>query len=656
VTSSRTAIGIVVLFLGLGGLAHAVEHWEPIGPSYDPGYPTVDPPFAVSESGYFVTNYSGVWQSPDGKNWARTGRGLFFLTAFPVSPPAGVRAFALDASSPSTMYAGTSGGGVYKSINAGGTWSPANTGLTNSVVQVLAAVPGSPGTLYAGTLGAVFKTVDGAASWTRIDNGLANMNITSLAVDLSAHSTVYAGTWNAGVFKSTNAGTTWVQTTLRTEGEPGTPGIYALAVDPSRPGVVYAGAYHHTFRSDDAGATWTALTGRSGDGGAISIAIDPLSPSTLYVTDVNGFYRSDDRGLTWSQLRGLGGSVAVDPRSDAVYRSSKDSGFARSRDRGETWEMLTNGPLSYPIFRVTAGRSRSTIYALAFETNYAQCPDGCSPLSRTDDEGVTWRDVTPTGLTGGLLDATEIAVDPTSDSVLYAGRAGLLKSTDGGQTWARSEAGLPADSTVFSIAVDPNVPSTAYAGTSAGLFRSQDAGAHWVATTVSGSVTAVAVDPSNPSLVYAGTLPTGLYRSSDRGGSWTPFVDGLTGEPVLSLAIDPSDSNVYAATRDSEAFRTNRSGTWESISEGLPPGFTVRSFAFDSSLGAVYAGLDSDRVFVTTTGRIFWSEIIAPVGGGFQLATNPMRPGTLFVAGELGLFEGTIDSSQRRRPRLVPFR
>ena len=658
-TVKRTKIWICLSFLmTCVGAARGADHWEPIGPYYEPGSSFVDPPFAVSASRFIVTTFSGVFQSSDGKTWTRTGRGLnlFFPNAPRVFPPPGVRAFVIDASSPTTLYAGTSGGGVYKTIDGGGTWTTANTGLTNLVVQVMAAVPGAPGTLYAGTLGAVFKTTNGAASWIRVDNGLANMNITSLAVDPSAPSTVYAGTWSDGVFKTTDAGASWVQTALRTEGEPETPGIYALAVDPAVPGIVYAGSYHHTFRTADGGASWVALEGRSFDGGGLSIAIDPRLPSTLYVTTPSGFYRSDDRGGTWQQLRGIGGAVAMDPQTDALYRSSQDSGFARSLDRGETWVTLTNGFLSYPILQLVA--SRSAVYVLAGRTNSPQCLlSGCTPLFRSDDGGVNWTDVSPPGVTSGN-DVTEIAVAPTSEAVVYAGGSGLTKSIDGGRTWTPAESGLPAESAVSAIAVDPGLPTTVYAGTSNGLYRSPDAGAHWQPTTVSGEVTSIAVDPAGSSTVYAATRAPDVYRSSDHGASWTVADAGLAGEHVLTLAIDPTDLSVYAATNESGTYRSADHGaTWDSVSEGLPPGFTVRSFAFDAVLGIIYTGLDQDRVFESPASRIHWSEIDAPVGVGSELATDPLAPGTLFAAGEIGLFERTVDALPRRRSRLiVPFR
>jgi hypothetical protein len=112
-----------------------------------------------------------------------------------------VTALAINPQTPTTVYAGTSGGGVFKSTNGGGSWSPANTGLPiTNVVQVLALDSRSPATLYAGTSGGVFKTTDGGGSWSALNAGLTNLDVQTLAVDSSTPPRVYAGTNGGGVF------------------------------------------------------------------------------------------------------------------------------------------------------------------------------------------------------------------------------------------------------------------------------------------------------------------------------------------------------------------------------------------------------------------------------------------------------------------------
>lgn len=95
---------------------------------------------------------------------------------------------------PRVLYAGTYLGGVFKSGNAGGGWTPMNTGLTSSYVPVLAIYLSAPTTLYAATSSGVFKSVNGDGSWTAVNTGLLNTNVSALAIDPSASATLYAGT------------------------------------------------------------------------------------------------------------------------------------------------------------------------------------------------------------------------------------------------------------------------------------------------------------------------------------------------------------------------------------------------------------------------------------------------------------------------------
>ena len=128
-------------------------------------------------------------------------------------PDADVLALAIDPSTPSTLYAGTNAGGVFKSINGASTWTAVNSGLTSTTVNALAIDPSTPATLYAGTFGGgVFKSTNGGTSWTAANSGLTDTRVLALAIDPSTPATLYAGTFGAGVFKSINGGTTWQPT------------------------------------------------------------------------------------------------------------------------------------------------------------------------------------------------------------------------------------------------------------------------------------------------------------------------------------------------------------------------------------------------------------------------------------------------------------
>ncbi len=102
---------------------------------------------------------------------------------------------------PTTLYAGTRDGGVFKSTDGGGNWSAVNTGLGDTWVTSLAIDPMTPTTIYAGTENGVFKSIDGGESWNSINNGsLYLYKIKSLTIDSAMPTTLYAGTDYDGLF------------------------------------------------------------------------------------------------------------------------------------------------------------------------------------------------------------------------------------------------------------------------------------------------------------------------------------------------------------------------------------------------------------------------------------------------------------------------
>ncbi|MGA7993241.1 MAG: hypothetical protein WCC53_17575 [Thermoanaerobaculia bacterium] len=203
-----------------------------------------------------------------------------------------------------------------------------------------------------------------------------------------------------------------------------------------------------------------------------------------------------------------------------------------------------------------------------------------------------------------------MAIDPSTPTTLYAGTAGgVFKSTDSGGTWAASSKRLPilVDSqrprrldeiesvSVTALAIDPATPATLFAGTDGGgVFKSTDSGGIWAAAN-SGltnlDVTALAINPSTPMTVFAGTSGGGVFKSNDSGGTWTAINSGLTNLTVRALAIHPSaPATLYAGTSGGVFKSANSGGTWAAINVGLTT-LTVTALAINPSKPAtLYAG------------------------------------------------------------------
>ena len=253
--------------------------------------------------------------------------------------------------------------------------------------------------------------------------------------------------------------------------------------------------------------------------------------------------------------------------------------------------------------------------------------------------GQTW---VTNGPYGGV--ASVLSVDPTAPNTIYAGTfgAGIFKSTNGGGNWTAINNGLLASGfvttnfaqnlSIWALAIDPLTPTTLYAGTDDGLFKSTDGGGNWSfltmtvsgAVVVEGSVDTLAIDPTTPTTIYAGCLAVtgGLFKSTDGGATWTAVSSGLPGAPVPSvtaLAINPLTPTTLYAVVDLEA---------------------------SSAPNILNAGHD---VFKSTDGGKSWTSASTGQSGTIvaSLAIDPATPTTLYVTlrpttgGGLGVFKST---------------
>lgn len=243
---------------------------------------------------------SGVWRSTDaGATWTPRNLGL---------PGTLVTALVIDPTDPNVLYAGVDGEGVFKTSNAAATWTAANAGLTDADVYALALDPTTPSTLYAGTKGGgVFRSSDGGATWAQATGLGAVVKVFTLLVDPNAPATVYAGI-DGGVLKSTDGGATFA--TTGSMGPSWQPEVRSLVVDASTGGTLLAAAYGFNsgiWRSIDGGATWTSTsTGLVSPFGnnqhMTTLAQDPLDPLVFYGSGIWEMFRSVDGGFTWAKF------------------------------------------------------------------------------------------------------------------------------------------------------------------------------------------------------------------------------------------------------------------------------------------------------------------------------------------------------------------
>ncbi len=251
--------------------------------------------------------------------------GPWFATTLPGD--LGVYAIAVAPSPSGHVFVGSWGHGVYRSTDAGASWSPVNTNLGSLYINALAVSPeyAADHTVYVGTdRDGVFKSMDGGDSWQAVNTGLTSLEISSLAINPGNPQIISAGTFNKGIYRSTNGGQSWVRTPL------GNDVVWCLAASAVHPQVVYAGTDGGVYISTDYGVTWS---GTSLGAKTYSLAL-PSRTSDLVVagTSGSGVFVTTNGGVSWAPLNdGLGDRVvqalAIDTAGCAALYAGTNDGI-----------------------------------------------------------------------------------------------------------------------------------------------------------------------------------------------------------------------------------------------------------------------------------------------------------------------------------------
>jgi photosystem II stability/assembly factor-like uncharacterized protein len=589
-----------------------------------------------------------------------------------VGPPA------VDPRNPGTLYV-SAAGKIFKTTDAAAHWrgiSPVVNRSGGAFLSILAVDPWNSSTIYGEATGFgcdLFKSTDGGATWSEASSGLSGISCATppgLAIDPKNSSTLYVTT-GTGLFKSTNGAASW---SAAGAGLPDhTPdgraffSLNALVIDPHNASTLYAattltlGYGGVVFKSTDGAASWSAInSGLTRMGLQITfLAIDPKHPGTVYAVSAATLFKTTDGGSNWTVANSgfTSRSVAIDSQDVNVLYAPIDLGISKSVDGGETWSTVLSGLTGETWVVVAPGerhprpghaqarsvQGQSTVYAGA---------SGLGILKSTDG-GATWATAN-SGL--GAAAITALAVDPRNPDAVFAGvfEAGIFASRDGGGSWSANPV-LPATN-VYALQIDPQHPGTVYATTNAGFrndagaFKSTDEGRNWVTLDVPG---VLAIDPQEPGTLYG----LGGFKSTDGGASWSKMALPQSAW-ITALAVDPQDRNrLYAAGAVDGPCSIN-TVTLQSVDAGM--NWSLRTFACDSFFidrlvadprnpGTVYATIQCtdgpcpvDPGYRTTDGGTTWAKWNLP-GGSRILAINPQ--GTIYAQTSYSDTTGLVSST-----------
>lgn len=336
--------------------------------------------------------------------------------------------------------------------------------------------------------------------------------------------TILVGTAGQGILRSVDDGATWHRLGLKEAIEfDGT--VRALAVDPSAPQRVLAGADAGLCLSSDGGAHFIRVDSPLNGQTVWSIAFDPVDPRNVYAgtgaPSRARMYRSRDGGATWTTLdvelpefcQGVNRprilTVAVDPtRNNEVWFGVEEGGAWRSRDFGEQWERID-----------TPGRgiNNSDIHAIVVLP-----PTGGQPAKH-------------------LVLTVNSVCESTDDAQTFVAKAS--KERFDGMYYTRTVQAVDPQGQTLLLAIGDGTP-----GTRTRIYRSEDRGASWAPTVLhtapNSTVWAFGAHASDPSLLFAGTKYGHLLRSMDGGRSW--FKEWRDFSEITSVAWTPFEAPVKA--------------------------------------------------------------------------------------------------------------
>ncbi len=561
-----------------------------------------------------------------------------------------IKAVAISPQHSNVMYSGAFGWGVFRSTDAGATWTNSKTGMINTYVRSLLVL--SDSVMYAGTNGGVYKSNDSGSTWTLLLT--TPFSVRSLAID-HATGAIYAATFGAGLYKSTDAGSTWSQSivtdpnTLQTLSHLWAVAVYgrdSLYVGGSILDIP-AGNGGALFSSSNGGTSWFQVQYPTAIRSSVhSIAVSPTAPATTFIigTAAKGVYLSTDGGVGFTNIDGSGTTTHPLPDlhintvliSGGTYYAGSDSlGGLYVRpitDVTNGWTTASGLPgAPAQINHIIADNTQSGTFYLGSDN---------AGVFKSVNSGSSWQ-----AWRTGMMGTAAFALKFNSDGNLFLGTDfgdGMWKSADSGKTWTHVDSLSTVDG-VMSFATTSN-PLVLYAGTfGGGVHISTDGGFIWRVTdttTMNHFVRPILTDPTNGNMVYAGTN-NGMYKTTNAGVSWFAINNGIpAGVSVRALdMVQSAPSIILAGTDSNYLYRTTDAGSsWTNITSAagfLPQDIHIRSITIDQlTPSVVYAGADSGRMYNSSDGGLHWALLYAiPSGNSVRaIRIHPSNRAVLFAA------------------------
>ncbi len=603
---------------GTMGVASSSGSWTPIGPFGSPiGGDAGRTTFIRFHPNDANTIYAGT---PVGGLWVTNNGGISWTTNTNSLSVIGCADIAINPTNTAVMYLATGDPetdnasiGILKSTDAGLTWLP--TGLTYSVAQQknidrLIMNPLNSNVLLAATSSGIYRTNDAAITWSLVKSG----NFKDIEYKPNDTATVYAVT-TSSFFKTTTGGNnpaSWTTTPLTG----GSFNRLCVSVTPANSSYVYVLAsksadngFGGLYRSTNSGTGFTLMSNSpnifdwspdgSDAGGQgwydLACGVSPTNENELVCGGVNT-WRSLDGGASWNLFThwyGGGGAAfihadvhAIEYQTGSKIFMGNDGGVYATNNGGSNWSSLNAEMNIAQSYRIGQSAITSNYLISGHQDN------GTNLLN-----GSTWEEIY-----GG--DGADCFVDWSNNNNLVASyvQGDYQRSSNGGISWASISTGLTGNAAwVAPIIQSPNVSTTYYCGYQQ-VYKSLNKGTTWTQMgSIAGSPTILflAAAPSNSLVLYAASASS-LYKTIDGGTSWTNITFGLpvSSAQITRVAVDNSSANTVFVTfsgysANNKVFSSfNGGSSWNNISAGLPNLPVNCVVHHKNTNGGIYVGTD----------------------------------------------------------------
>jgi photosystem II stability/assembly factor-like uncharacterized protein len=511
-------------------------------------------------------------------------------------------------------------------------------------------IPGDPATFYfGGVAGGIWKSENAGRTWVSLTDNQQFASVGALALAPSDPHVIYVGsgeadmrsdiTYGNGMWKSTDGGHQWTHLGLDSTRQ-----IARILVDPHDPNLLLVAALGHAYgpnadrgvyRSADGGRTWQKVLYRDERTGAIDLAWDPNDPHTVYAA-------------LWETHR--------PPYSQYPPIEGPGTGIFKSTDEGQTWtEIRGNGLPAGQLGRVGLATARGVVYAIC---------EG-QGLYRSDDGGATWRQTSADPRMGRGWYFGQVFVDPSNVDVVYVPNVAILRSTDGGRTFVAIK-GNPGGDDYHYVWIDPTNSRHVTFASDQGVGVSLDYGATWSDwfNQPTAQFYHVITDNRWPYWIYgaqqdAGSM--GVISRSDFGTiTYREWMQPGTGESGM-VALDPLDSNIiYGGNTYGGLLRYDRTTSqtqdinpWPRDAFGVP--IWKREYRFTWTSPIVFDPIDkrtlyfgAQRILATTDGGLHWrfaspDLTLGDSGVVYAIAPSPAREGVIWAGTDNGKIQVTHD-------------